>query len=340
DGHYALRSTADPDNRIREGDAETNNSGTIYFSVEDGALVGLPPPAACAVTPTSGVMLQTADVTCTGFLAQEAVYLSWDSPENGAIVQIDADQDGTGSGSLTVPESVGGGHKLVAQGRSSGREMGVIFAVDADIRLGLDLLRPGTPLPFDLTGFGAEEPLLLSWSNADSAFQPIGRAATNEQGFASALFTLPPEALGEVTISAQGIKSDMSAAAIAQISADAPATPVFSGDEELEPLARASPEASPVAAAPPLAPHANVIDVTTDETKVSFKIEVSNAETVVIEYGEESFGHTVRAEPSGNDRYQVTLADLDPETTYTYRVVAVGESGYAASDLATVTLEK
>lgn len=337
DGHYALRSTVDPGNRIDEDNADTNNAGTIYFSVQEAALVGLPPPATCKISPTYGPMLQTTAITCTGFMAEEPVFVSWDSPESGAQLQFDAGPDGAGSGQLTVPDATGGGHKIVAQGRVSGRETGVIFAVTAALRPGLDLARPGTPLPFNLSGFGAREPLLLSWSVAGQESRPLGRAQTNELGAALALFPLPPDALGEITINARGSESGASAAATVQISADAPATPVASEEETPEPPPPVTPAATPVTGELLAAPRAGAINLTNDESTVSVEVGVSDAITVVVEYGVAAFDHAVRAEPSGEGHYRVTFTTLDPETTYRYRIVAVGEGGYTASSVATFT---
>jgi len=151
-----------------------------------------------------------------------------------------------------------------------------------------------------------------------------------------ALFPLPPDALGEITINARGSESGASAAATVQISADAPATPVFS-ETTPEPPSPATPAATPVNGEPLAAPRAGAINLTTDESTVSVEVGVSDATTVVVEYGVAAFDHAVRAEPSGEGHYRVTFTTLDPETTYRYRIVAVGEGGYTASSVATFT---
>lgn len=348
DGHYSLRSTADPDNVVDEGGrtAEINNSAATYFSVQNGALVGLPPAAACTVDPLGGPVGTTPTVSCANFLAGENVMVLWDG---GLLSQVRVDADTTSATAVEIPQATTGGHDLVVQGRSSGRETGVLFTVSPNLRFETNSGAAGQPVGAELTGFGESELVQLRWVTQPGRSPSISQALTSETGVASVNMRIPPTAApGTYSIVATGLESGVhTERGFTVLGPDGITTPAASPVPD-DVVASSSPDsqvASPFPSAPvatPQVPHlpepavTGVEVMTSDQSSLTLRIRATDAATVAVEYGPDgAHGLAVRASASRDGSFEATIPDLDAETTVHYRVVAVGPGGQTATDDAT-----
>jgi len=121
DGSYALRTTADPYNRLLETN-DGNNVGTTYFTVRNGALSVTGTPTLCTTTPDRGQVGSTVQLRCTGFRGGETVDIYWGNTNSTPRKSVVASSSGTVSTPFVIPTSDLGNHYVIGKGRSSGRQ--------------------------------------------------------------------------------------------------------------------------------------------------------------------------------------------------------------------------
>ena len=196
DGDYAVRYTVDPDNKIAEGGREDNNVAAAPFSVRAGRIINLPEPARCAVARPTGRVGAVMSLTCSHFVGTEQVRVYWGGRDAWGITPSVPLASGRATGdtgrpiafTVTIPPVAGGSHNLVIEGSASRRTTVVIVGVIPTISV-----RPSDLVGLQyvsLGGFGANEPVTLSWDRA-IGFRPL-TLVTRADGSAEATIPAPP----------------------------------------------------------------------------------------------------------------------------------------------------
>ncbi len=201
DGAYAIRSTADPFNKIIEAN-DGNNVGVTYFSVVNGRLTISGAPTLCTASPDRGPVGTVTMLSCSGFNAGESIDIYWGSTSTTPKLTVTATSTGKISRSFTIPESDIGNHYIIAKGRTSGKQGAALFNTSASIALSQTSGAVGTTLEVSLRGFGAGESIAVRYFTTTSAYQQVVTAVASPSGSATAVFSVPASVYGSHKVEA------------------------------------------------------------------------------------------------------------------------------------------
>ncbi|CAN5540244.1 hypothetical protein BH23CHL2_BH23CHL2_09120 [soil metagenome] len=188
-------------------DAGLGRASTI-FTVES---IDGPVEATCAVDPESGIVGSKVTVDCYGFEPGEYVRLYWDttsSTQKGSFKVA----NGSGSGTMTIPDAAGGEHTIIGVGTSSGSQAETPFTVLPGISLSKTSGAVGSYISATVRGYAAGETVNLIWHDgASSTVIKAGTASSTGRAFIS--FAVPEASGGTYTIEAVGLSSNSSSTA-------------------------------------------------------------------------------------------------------------------------------
>lgn len=208
DGDYAIRSIADPYDRLRESD-ETNNMGITYFSIQNGRLVTNQQPVSCVSNPDTGPVGITVTLSCQGFNANEQVTIHWGGPNTAPHRTVTATSSGSASGTIVIPEGDIGNHYILAKGASSGKQSGALFNTRPSVVLSPVSGAPGTSAGFNLYGFSDGESVRISYEVSPGKWNVVATVPVNSKGSGSGSFAVPASRFGAHTVAALGLLSNV-----------------------------------------------------------------------------------------------------------------------------------
>ncbi|MDQ4100226.1 MAG: lysyl oxidase family protein, partial [Chloroflexota bacterium] len=232
-GYYAVKSTADPDNKLSEAGRDSNNVGITYFTVSSGRItLGRAPFPSCTRTPASVTVGATLTLTCSGFRAGEIVKVHLDSTSTTPLTSVTASSSGTFTKSLTVPEMVGGNHTLILVGGSGSGSPRLSFTLKPSVSRSPSGGPPGSAVTVTVRGFGASETVKLNWNSPSGT--TLARLTTSTRGTGSARILIPNDTVGWHDYTAYGYTSQLRAYGAIEVLAGYPpgtANPSFSGEK-------------------------------------------------------------------------------------------------------------
>jgi hypothetical protein len=212
DGDYAIKSTADPKNRLLEAD-DTNNTGTTYFTIRSGKISATNLASACTLTSASGPVGTRTTLSCVRFTPGEVLDIRWGNQSADILHSQTVDSNGNASATIVVPESVLGIHNVIATSRTTQLTKMAIFSTTAAIRLDSATGTVGKTVGFALSGFAGNEKVTVRYTTNGSTTVLLATLTANASGSASGSGVVPPSVLGSHKIEAKGVSSKKTAAA-------------------------------------------------------------------------------------------------------------------------------
>ncbi|MDQ2684029.1 MAG: lysyl oxidase family protein [Chloroflexota bacterium] len=221
DGQYAIRSTADPDNRLMETN-DFNNVGMRYFTIVNGRIADTVEPPLCKVQrASSGVATvdRTLDSTvgsvvqlsCSRFEAGEMVDIYWGSANTDPKDAVTATSSGTLTAYVQIPPSSLGVHYIIAKGRSSGKQAAAIVNTVASVTLTPDRGEVGSQATVNVYGFSDGEEVRIKFYKAGSVVSTTMVVDASGSGSGSIAFDVPAAPFGMHKVEAVGQQSGASA---------------------------------------------------------------------------------------------------------------------------------
>lgn len=162
------------------------------------------PKPAIVISPLTGGVDSTVQVTGSGYRANEQIQVYWDSTgTTGTLLRtVTATSLGTFSTSITVPTAKGGNHLIVGKGVTSGVKPSRTFVVSQTAMLGSATGKPGDSVTVQVRGFQPGEPVTFYWDSATST--PLLSLTASSTGSGSGSITIPATVNGPHQVLAIG----------------------------------------------------------------------------------------------------------------------------------------
>ena len=176
-------------------------------------------PATLNLAATSANVGTPLTINGAGFTPGETVGLHWDSPDAAPLTETAANETGAWTATFPVPEAVAGSHQILARGEKNRRNASAPFEVAPAITREPVSGMPGSAIDVRVTGFGADEPVLLLWQSETGPV--LGTANTDGNGSGATTISIPKESSGLNDLAAVGQSSGARAAASIQVDAGA-----------------------------------------------------------------------------------------------------------------------
>jgi hypothetical protein len=217
DGAYAIRSTADPDNKLMELN-DFNNVGIAYFTIRNGRLAIDSQPPLCSVETTNGgatgntghvnVMVGSpVRLTCLRFGAQEPVDIHWGSLNTTPKSTATSSAGGAVFADIVVPQSSLGIHYVIARGQTSGVQAAAVVNTVPSISVTPNRGVVGTNVQVTLRGFSSAEQIDIRFYKTATSSSSVALVSANRSGGGSASFAIPATPFGPHMIEAVGMSS-------------------------------------------------------------------------------------------------------------------------------------
>ncbi len=217
DGSYAIRSTADPDNRLMETN-DFNNGAQTYFTVLNGRIAIATTPPTCTVQqaagstnavndPTSATVGTMVRLGCTRFGNGEPVDFYWGSVNTAVRATATASSTGSVSTFLEVPASSLGVHYWIAKGRNSGSQAAVILNTIPSVTTSPQRDIVGTKITATVRGFSAGEDVQIRFYKAGTVVATTQTLTVSSSGSGEIQFPVPAVPFGVHLVEAVGQQS-------------------------------------------------------------------------------------------------------------------------------------
>jgi hypothetical protein len=214
DGQYAIRSTADPDNRIFETN-DFNNIGIQYFTIANGRVVSTISPPLCTIeqsggttstvdTPVATKVGQVVRLACSRFQAGEEVDIHWGSVNTAKKATVTASSSGTLATFVEIPPSSLGVHYWIAKGQSSGTQAAAIVNTIPSVEVAPARGDVGTKVTATLRGFSPSEVVTVKVYKAGSVVASETTTTVSGSGSGDVQFPIPAIPFGAHKIEAVG----------------------------------------------------------------------------------------------------------------------------------------
>jgi Lysyl oxidase len=211
-GDYAIQSTADPKNKLKESN-DANNSATTYFTIHDGELeLGEQLPT-CTLSPNNGPVGTPVQLFCAKMSPGDTIDIRWGGPSTAVLSTVTVDADHKALASLVVPPSTLGTHYVYATNRRTGGSTLGLFMTTAALAIGPTSGPVGSQVRFAATGFVANETVTVRYTTVGSTTTLLASLTADARGSASGVGTIPASILGAHTVEAKGGTSGAAAAA-------------------------------------------------------------------------------------------------------------------------------
>lgn len=165
-----------------------------------------------SVSPTSGAVGTSVQVSAGGFNANEAVEVRWDS--GATVTRATADSSGTVSHLMTVPFLSYGSHTVTLRRQVSGRQASTTFTIWQSISINPTGGATGTRVTLSAQGMPASQPATAYWNRvSSSAGTPLCSGTVTATGTLSCTVTVPAATANTtypVTLVAGGISAQAS----------------------------------------------------------------------------------------------------------------------------------
>jgi hypothetical protein len=217
DGAYAIRSVADPDNRLTEVN-DFNNAGLTYFRILNGRVASDSATPLCSVEPlglsatsdgpqTNASVGSSVALNCLRFGAQEKVDIFWGSVNTTAKATVTSTSGGGVAARITVPNADLGVHYIIARGRDSGTQAASVVNVVPALTATPRSTVVGAQVTVTLTGFSALETVDLRLFKTASVTVAIGSAQVAANGKGTLSFEVPAVPYGGHSLEGVGRSS-------------------------------------------------------------------------------------------------------------------------------------
>jgi hypothetical protein len=215
-GDYAIQSTADPYNKLRETD-ESNNQGIVYFSVQNGQIVATGQPPTCRTSPESAPVGAIVSLTCERFGNSEPVDIRWGGPSTTPLQTVNSTGAGRVDAMVTIPEGGIGNHYIIATGQNSGTVAASIFNTSPSITRQFWNRVVGSTTGVTLRGWSPGELVTVTFNTAPGSNPQVGSTVVDSLGSGSLQITIPVTTIGRHDITATGSSSGRSATAVINV---------------------------------------------------------------------------------------------------------------------------
>jgi hypothetical protein len=186
------------DHKVEANGSSSFARAAATFTVESsGPTPSLDP--ACSIDPISGPVGARVAVTCINFAVNESIRIYWDdtSPHRASIWTGTA---GSGTATLTIPDTTAGSHRVIAVGATSGFRSEQPFTVAPSLSLSTSSAKVGGFVLVTAKGFAANETVTFRWDSGAG----LKTASANPSGTVSTSFAVPEAARGEHSVEAIG----------------------------------------------------------------------------------------------------------------------------------------
>jgi hypothetical protein len=212
DGDYAIRSTADPYNKLRESN-EQNNEGVLYFSVRGGQIQASGQPPYCQATPESAPVGAPVTLSCERFGSSEAVDIRWGGPSTTPLQTVLSTAGGRVEATVIIPEGGIGNHYIIATGQTSANQAAAIFNTAPSMTRQHWNRVVGSTTSVTLRGWSPGELVTVTFNVSPGSNPVVGSTFVDSLGSGSTTITIPVSTIGRHDITAIGSDSNRTAKA-------------------------------------------------------------------------------------------------------------------------------
>ncbi|HEX3303824.1 MAG TPA: lysyl oxidase family protein [Thermomicrobiales bacterium] len=217
DGKYAIRSTADPDDKLMELN-DFNNVGIAYFTIQNGRLSSDALPPLCSLQTVNGGMTGQGNqvnatvgspimMNCLRFGSSEPVEIFWGSVNTTPKAMTTSSSGGAIAAQIVVPQSTLGVHYVIARGQTSGTQVAAVVNTMPSIFVTPKRGAVGTQLAVTLRGYSAAEQVDIRFYKSSSSSTSVGTVAVAGNGSGTATFAIPVTPFGPHAVEGVGLSS-------------------------------------------------------------------------------------------------------------------------------------
>ena len=214
DGDYALQSTANPAFKIYESDY-SNNVGTTYFTIRNGAMVSASQSPSCSVSPSSAKVGDTVNLSCTRLDQNVEVDVRWGSTSGPVIATAVTDPEYKMLTTFQIPPGELGAHPIFVLPAYDSGVFGTTITILPSV--GVESAATTVLVPavrVIATGYSGFESVAITIGGVS-----VGSLAADVNGVASGEVTTPSLGNGPHALVATGGTSGASASTSVQIGA-------------------------------------------------------------------------------------------------------------------------
>ena len=218
DGFYAIRSTADPDNKLMELN-DFNNVGIAYFTIQNGRLTSdtLPPRVRFADgewrrdlrtgNQVNAMVGAPVLINCLRFGSNEPVDIFW-GDVNGTRWRLSPARAGWRLPHRSLSRNRRFGvHYVITRGQTSGIQVAAVVNTIPSISVTPKRGVVGQQLEVTLRGYSAAEQVDIRFYKTVSSSTSVGTVAVGGNGSATATFAIPATPFGPHAIEGVGLSS-------------------------------------------------------------------------------------------------------------------------------------
>ena len=220
DGSYAIRSTADPDNKLMELN-DFNNVGLKYFTIRNGRLSTDLAPPLCSLESSTGLTSvnggvdatvgSTVQINCLRFGDREQVNIYWGSVNTKPRASVTSTSGGAVTAQFQVPQSSLGVHYVIARGETSGIQVAAVVNTIPSVSVSPKQGVVGAQVTVTLRGYSASEEVDVRFYKTANTNSSVARVAVGSNGSGSATFNVPVTPYGSHSIAGIGVSSGVKA---------------------------------------------------------------------------------------------------------------------------------
>lgn len=196
DGEYALHSTADPHNRIKETD-DRNNTSVTLFVIKNGVIDR---PAQeipyCAAKPASAAVGRSLYISCERLPPDTGFSIRWRYESSDPITTATTNASGELVAEFVMPPSTRGAHYIYVSGGDPSTKLRVIVDTAPSITLATTSGKVGQSIGFAVAGFSAGSKVSITYEQTPGIWVSAGTATTDAKGSGAGSFVVPSSAMG------------------------------------------------------------------------------------------------------------------------------------------------
>jgi hypothetical protein len=205
-GSYAIRSTADPFNRLMETD-NNNNVGITYFTIANGQLIIRGTPPLCTLDRDSAPVGTTVKISCNRFGDGETVDIHWGSVNTDPRTTVTSSADGKLSAEIVIPRSSLGVHYIIARSRDSSKQAAAVFSTTPSVLATPTRGVVGSTIDLRLDGFNEDEQVEIKFYKTSRIVSSTHTSTVDGGGGANLSIPIPAAPYGRHKVEAVGLSS-------------------------------------------------------------------------------------------------------------------------------------
>ena len=206
DGAYAIRSTADPSNRLMETN-DSNNAAATYFTIANGQLIHRGTPPLCTLNRDRAPVGATVRISCNRFGEGESVDIHWGSVNTDPRTTVTSSADGNLSAEIVIPRSSLGVHYIIARSQSNGKQSAAVFYTIPSLRSTPTRGVVDSGINLQLHGFSEEEEVRIRFFKTSRTVSSTYLTTVDSGGSAALSIPIPAAPYGRHKVEATGLAS-------------------------------------------------------------------------------------------------------------------------------------